>query len=471
MVSSAGRTANATEYRSRLDEYKETLTRLFPILPTDSVDAWSISEADILALGLLLDCYPREVAVLDIGTFVGVSAFFFASHPKVTRVVSIDPNPMVADEINDKSEMLGVQIDSEPLRNLKVLDIARAVLAEFPDENRKVQLHEGTVGTDRIGIQEDSSAGPEKLEEPMSDPMSELSAEEPLVAFVDGLHTSRGVQADLQAIFAFNPRAVAILDDCRHTWGPFVQAGVVRFMEGAEHEYGFRLLGDLSPATATSNLGIVYPRVDGAKVQGALTEFAELFTERLDLLRLLRREEELIATVNRYKDTANEATTLQERNARLEEEISAQREHNSELAERNSELAERNSEAGEHNSRLKEHKIRLEEQNSQLGEVIGQLREQLSRLTEHRSRIRERSLRLQEQISQLEQRSAHLEQRSAHLEQRNAQLEERNLELRQENAQFTVHLSSRRYKIADAVAERLRWVPDRAKPAQRRPEK
>ncbi len=236
MVSSAGwtasATANAIEYTSRLDEYKETLSRLFPILPKDSVDAWSISEADILALGLLLDCYPQEVAVLDIGTFVGVSAFFFASHPKVTRVVSVDPNPTVADEINDKSEMLGVQIDSEPLRNLRVLDVARAVLAEFPDENRKVQLHEGTVGTDRIGIQGDSSAGPEKLEEPMSDPMSDLSAEEPLVAFVDGLHTSRGVQADLEAIFEFNPRAVAILDDCRHTWGPFVQAGVVAFHGG-----------------------------------------------------------------------------------------------------------------------------------------------------------------------------------------------------------------------------------------------
>ena len=75
MVSSAGwtasATANAIEYRSRLDEYKETLTRLFPVLPKDSVDAWSISEADILALGLLLECYPQEVAVLDIGTFVG----------------------------------------------------------------------------------------------------------------------------------------------------------------------------------------------------------------------------------------------------------------------------------------------------------------------------------------------------------------------------------------------------------------
>ena len=76
-------------------------------------------------------------------------------------------------------------------------------------------------------------------------------------------------------------------------------------MEGAQEEYGFRLLGDLSPGTATSNLGIVYPGSTAPRVHRALTEFAELFTERLDPLRLLRREEELIAIVNRYKDAAN----------------------------------------------------------------------------------------------------------------------------------------------------------------------
>ncbi len=303
--------------------------------------------------------------------------------------------------------------------------------------------------------------------------MSELSAEEPLVAFVDGLHTSRGVQADLEAIFEFNPRAVAILDDCRHTWGPFVQAGVVRFMEGAQQEYRFRLLGDLSPGTATSNLGIVYPKVDGAEVQRVLREFAELFTERLDLLRLLRREEELIATVNRYKDAANEATTLQERNARLEErnarleeEISAQKERNSELADHNSNLADRNSELAERHSRAGEQNAQLKE----LGEVVARLRDQLSRLTEHRSRIRERSLRLEEQISQLEQRNARLQERSARLEEEISAQKERNLELRQENAQLAIYRTSRRYRIADAVAHKLRWVPDRARRTQRHPE-
>jgi predicted nuclease with TOPRIM domain len=460
MDSSATWTAGAAEYASRLDEYKQTISRLFPVLPKDPVDAWSISEADILALGLLLECYPQEVTVLDVGTFVGTSAFFFASHPKVTRVVSVDPNPTVADEINDKSQMLGVEIDSEPLGNLKVLDVARAALAEFPDEDRKVQLHVGSVGSKRTGIKESSSDGSERLEAPML----ELSGEKALVAFVDGLHTREGVQADLEAIFEHNPRAVAILDDCRHTWGPFVQAGVVSYMEGAEDEYDFRLLGDLGPGVATSNLGIVYPKADGALVQRALANFVELFTERLDPLRLLRREEELIATVNRYKDGANEAAKLQERNARLEEAIADQKERfserNAELSERNAELVERISEQGERISELMEQK-------DQLGD---RLEDRISQLREHISRIRERSSGLEEQISQLEERSSGLEEQISQLEQHNARLEERNLELRKENSQLVVYRSNRRYQIADAAAEKLLRVPGTSRLARRRPE-
>jgi predicted nuclease with TOPRIM domain len=447
MVSSPGWNASATGYTSRLAEYKETVSRLFPILPKDCVDAWSISEADVLALGLLLECYPRDLVVLDIGTLVGASSFFFASHPKVTRVVSIDSNPTLADEINDKSEMIGGQIDSQALRDLKVLDVARAALATFPCENRKVQLQVSTIGTDRIGLKVDSSPGPEMLD----GQMSELSAEESLVAFVGGLHTRRGVQADLQAIFELNPRAVAILDNCRHSCGPFVQAEVVRFMEGAQDEYGFRLLGDLSPGTATSNLGILYPKVDDAGVHRALTEFAELFSERLDPLRLLRREEELITTVNRYKDAANYATTLQERNARLEENNSRLEERNTLLQEHNTQLKEHSTELGERNTELREHITHLKEHSTRLGEQISQLKERNTQLKERLSQVRERSTQLGARNSELEERLSELEVRSSGLEDQNSQL-------KQENLQLDVYRSSRRYKIADAVAQKLRWM-------------
>ena len=325
----------ATEYVRRLDEYKEAVSRLFPGLSRGLVDNWSISSADALALGHFLECYPREVIVLDIGTFIGASALYFASQPKVLRVISVDPNPSIADEINDKSEMMGGSIDPEPLQNLRVLDVARAALAEFDDERQKIQLREGTVGSSRVSVQGGSVEGLEKVEVPMPEPSEGV----PLLAFVDGLHTREGVQADLEAIFGKNPHAVVILDDCRRTWGPFVQAGVVSFMETAKQKYHFRLFGDLSPALATSSLGIFYPDTDAAEAEQTLMKLGESFSKRLDLLRLLRREEELIDTINEFNRELKETRTqlaeaekrakvtsqLQERNSRLTTRLSSRR--------------------------------------------------------------------------------------------------------------------------------------------------
>jgi predicted nuclease with TOPRIM domain len=473
MVSSPDWNVSATGYASQLAEYKETVSRLFPILPKDCVDVWSISEADVLALGLLLDCYPQKVTVLDIGSFLGASAFFFASHSKVTRVVSVDPNPTIAEEINDKSEMLGVNVDPEPLGNLRVLDVARTALAEFPDENRKIQLHAGTVGTRKIGITEDATSGSQRLEEPMSEVLGERS----LVAFVDGLHTREGVHADLEVIFDHNPRAVAILHDCRHAWGPFVQAGVVGFMEGTRDEYDFRLLGDLGPALATSNLGVVYPRAHSGDVQRALADFTELFSERLDPLSLMRREEDLISTVNYYKRAANTAARLQERNSRLEEDNDNLRKRNSQLDERNAAFKVRNSQLNEQNSQLKERNSQLNEQNSQLKERIGQLGaakgqlgERNSQLNEQNSQLKERNGHLRERNSQLNEHNSRLKERNSELTKRSSQLEEQISKLKQENSQLVVYRSSRRYKIADAVARKVQWLPDAVRRPGNRPE-
>jgi cell division protein FtsB len=452
MVSSPAWNVSASGYTSRLAEYKETISRLFPILPKDCVDTWSISEADVLALGLLLECYPQKVAVLDIGSFVGASAFFFASHSKVTRVVSVDPNPRLAEEINDKSEMLGVKIDPEPLGKLRVLDVARTVLAEFPDENRKIQLHVGTVGTGKTGITEDSAGGSEELEEPISELMGERS----LVAFVDGLHTREGVHADLEVIFDHNPRAVAFIHDCRHAWGAFVQAGVASFLEGTRIKYDFRLLGDLGPALATSNLGVIYQKAHSGDVQRALAEFTDLFSERLDPLWLMRREEELIATVNHYKVAANKAASLQERNSQLEEDYANLRNQNSQVNERNSELKERI-------SQLKEQISQLKERIGQLGAGKGQLGERNTQLNERNGQLRERNGQLNAQNGQLSAQNSELTKRSS-------QLEEQISKLKQENSQLVVYRSSRRYKIADAVARKVQWLPEAVRRPGSRPE-
>ncbi len=314
----------STGYLRRLDEYKETVGRLFPALLRDYVDAWSISNADALILGHFLECYPHKVIVLEIGTFIGLSAFHFASLPEVLRVIGVDPNPTIADEINDKSEVLGRSIDPEPLGNLRVLDVAEAALAEFGDEQQKITLQVGTVGSSQVGVRQGSVNSLEKMEIPVPDPSDNAA----LLAFVDGLHTREGVRADLEAVFDKNPHAVAILDDCRYAWGPSIQAGVVDFMERAEQKYHFRLFGDLGPGLATSRLGIVYPDTDADETGHSLAELSELFSERLDLLRLLRREEELVDVANEFNRELKQARA----------QLAEAEKRNSQLTERNSHL-------------------------------------------------------------------------------------------------------------------------------------
>src|SRR5215217_331430 len=344
--------------RRRFDEYKEVVSRLFPALPRDYVDAWSISTADALALAHFLECYPRKVVVLDIGTSVGVSAFHFASQPKVLRVISLYPNSTTADKVNDKSDVLG-SIYPEPLRNLRVLEVARAALAEFDDEQQKIQLCAGIAEGSEMGLQGSSIDGFEKIEMPALEPSNDVS----LVAFVDGLHTKEGVRAHLEAIFEKNPHALVLLHDCRGYWGPFVQAGTVSFMEQVQEKYHFQLFGDLSPGVATSPLGIVYPDIVAAEVKQTLVTFSELFSERLDLLRLLRREEELIAAVGSYTEAVD---GLSKDNSALAQSNKVLKERNSKLEERNSKLEERNSKLKERNSKLEERNSKLEERNSKL---------------------------------------------------------------------------------------------------------
>jgi hypothetical protein len=300
-TSNAWTTKGTIDYTRRLDEYKETVRQLFPNLPTGYVDSRSISSVDALALGYFLECCPRQVVVLDMGTSVGVSAFHFASQPKVLRVISVGPNPTVVDEIDDKSGTLGRSINLEPLNNLRVRDVAQAALAEFADERQKIDLQVDTVGNSDVDVRGGSPNSLVKAEIPTLETSGNVS----LVAFVDGVHTKTGAQAILEAIFEKSPHAVAILKNCRGPWGPFVQAGVVNFTESVQGKYHFQLFGDLGPSIATSDLGIVYPDIDAAEAKHTLVELSELFSKRLDLLLLLRREEELINAVNRYKNAAD----------------------------------------------------------------------------------------------------------------------------------------------------------------------
>ena len=276
-----------------LDAYVERVLDECPGLPEAMLRTWSVSANDAVLIHELLDSCRAPVIVLDVGTFLGASAFLFASHSRVQRVVTLDPNPRLADEINEKKDSLGAHLDPKPLRGVRVHDIARSCLNDFPEASAKVEFIEGGLRAPS-SPQSDSGTAFRRFD------MSELElvdSRDNLIALVDGLHTAEGVYDDLSAILSIRPDAIVLLDDCRHYWGPFVQAGVARFLTENPGAFLFHLFADLSPALAGSPFAVLYAAKDDA-----IPEPVELVVSSLsvwmDPLRLLEREQEVVASAS-----------------------------------------------------------------------------------------------------------------------------------------------------------------------------
>jgi hypothetical protein len=453
MTTDGERTAEVVNHTRRLEEYKETLSRLFPWLPRETVDARSIRDVDALVLALFLRCYPHEVNVLEVGTNFGVSTFHIASQPSVARVVGVNQDLLESTQATGTPESTHTEAGPESLQDPSKLDVARAALAEFAEEGAKVRLRTGSLSSAWTEDRGDSPDGSEEIT------AQDLPEDEPLLAFVGGARPREAVEADLQAIFDARPRAVAIIDRLRGAEGLFVQAGIAGFLEGARDEYHFGLFADLTTGLATSNLGIVYPDSDAAEVQGCLEELGQLFSERLDPLWLAAREQDLIAHVNTFKDEANalsgqlqvlsdEHQLLSNRNKQMEKRIS-------QLEKRKSQLEERTAGLKQEKKELQQRGSRLEKRTTQLGKRKSQLEEINARLKQEKEGLQGRAFRLEERNSRLEERNARLK-------------EERSLL----DSQLTDFRSAGRYRLADAVTKNVLRIPGAKAVASRtRPEK
>jgi hypothetical protein len=272
--------SDTLKFIRQLDRYLASATRRLPDTHKSELRDWSLSETDALILGLLLECCPPNTEVLSVTEQPGPSALYLAAQPKVSQVVCTG---------RDDIGMLA------------------ALLQEFPEEGQKITLSTG-------------------------DHIPEIEPGRLVLALVDRLHTRRGVRKDLAKIFDKNPYAAAILAGCRNSNGPFVQAGVADFMEDSGRKWNFWLLAGLSPSLAPSSLGVVAPG-DLPEFDRTLEALAGLFTVRLDPLRLLERESELIDIVNAHREEISE---LQERNKRLMEGFKKVRENNARLTAKHS---------------------------------------------------------------------------------------------------------------------------------------
>jgi hypothetical protein len=436
-------TAQVLDHTRRLEEYKETVGRLFPSLPRDLVDARSIRDVDALVVALFLRCYPHELGVLEVGTLFGISTFHFASQPSVLSVLSVESDsPPAPEPASDHDVLPGPQ------------DVARAALAEFADVTAKVNLRSGDASNVWTADGGDSPDGPGTPQIPAP----ELPAGGPLLGFLNGARTREAVSADLSAVFDANPRAVAILEHCRGEGGLVVQAGVASFLERAKGRYAFRLFGDLSPGMATCYLGIVYPETDSEEVHRCLRELGDLFSERLDPLWLASREQELIGIVNTYKD---EATSLSGQLQGLNREHQRLADHNTELQKRTSQLEKRKAQLEERQAGLKEEKKGFQKRTSQLEKRKAQLEKDNSRLREEKRVFQGRASQLDRDRSKLQERIARLQERNTRLAEERASLD----------AQLGAFRTAGRYKLADSVTKNVLRIPGaRALARRTRPE-
>jgi hypothetical protein len=257
-----GHRIDSAKHTRLLKSYGATAARIFPAAGEGSLWGRSLSETDALILGLLLECCPSGTTVLRVGESNGLTDLYLAAQPTVDQVLSINGAA-------GREDM-------------------RKMLREYPEEAGKVRFHERAP-------QVDSPAGT------------------PVLALLDHRPTRQGVREDLEEIYAANPDAAVVVAGCRDESGLFVQAGVADFLESRPPGYGFRLLRDLSPGLATSGLGMVFAEDAAGAGLKALECLAGLFTRQLDPLRLLEREQELIFTVNRYREENEQLSSAYEK--------------------------------------------------------------------------------------------------------------------------------------------------------------
>lgn len=372
---------SAGEYLKPMESYKESVLRLFPALNTRIVDNCSIFPTDAVVLGVFLEHYPRKVAALEIGTFVGISTFCIATHHNVSRVIGVDPNPIIAEELTANTDRWTGHEGLESLEELRVFDVARTVLEEFDAEREKIEFRQGVVGSTQVGAKGGTIPGLQRVDVPTVD----STGTEGLVALVDGLHTREGVTEDLRAIFSKNPYAVALLDDCRQGWGPLVQAGVVSFMEESAEKYEFCLLADLGPGLAKSSFGILYHESAAAEMGEILEKIKKTFNQELDPVRLLKQKEGLQKNLQSRDQQLKQA---RKNEARFESSASRLRDRLAEARNRNGRLSDRVSTIRQRNDRLSSRISRLKAKNESNKRRADEAEESVGRLNARYSRRR-----------------------------------------------------------------------------------
>jgi len=186
--------------------------------PRATVTQWSLPAADVADLWTLA---ARSDArrVLEVGSFVGTSAFLMARALPRAEIHSVDPNLPLDIEF---TAMGAAGPDADLSR--RTLEVAR-LAAESLGLGARVKFHEGgfavgaTFALDDVPV---PIVGPALCRE--HGPFG--------FAFIDGLHFEDAVVADLRlAMSAIAPDGTIALHDAIGYWGSHVRRAVARVLE------------------------------------------------------------------------------------------------------------------------------------------------------------------------------------------------------------------------------------------------
>jgi predicted O-methyltransferase YrrM len=209
--------------RDRTVDAAEELARILGVYeslgyPREVVTQWSLPSSDVADLWRIAQESSAE-RVLEVGSFVGTSAFLMAKALPRAMVHSFDPNlPLDVEFTAMGSANRGANLAR------RTLEIARES-AGLLGVGERVRFHEG-------GFAVGSTFALGEVPIPVVGPglCSELGPFD--LAFIDGLHFEDAVEADISLVLKhLRPDGLAVLHDAIGYWGSHVRRAVHRVLE------------------------------------------------------------------------------------------------------------------------------------------------------------------------------------------------------------------------------------------------
>jgi predicted O-methyltransferase YrrM len=205
----------ATIYKTVLSAYADLG------YPTEIVNTWAIGPHDAPDLMAIAESV-QPAKILEVGTYVGVSTMLLALTCPNAHIFTVDPDLPLEIEMGATGSSVA-NVDSSATTHA----IARAAAEKLGVADRITFVKGGYAVRETFSSTLTSSGAKARLAGPKL-----CKDEGPFdFVFIDGLHTSEAVAADLQLSSShLTPSGIMALHDCVGFWGANVRAGVLEFI-------------------------------------------------------------------------------------------------------------------------------------------------------------------------------------------------------------------------------------------------